>query len=262
MKILRILIINFFVCSAVFGDIKYQSLPKDVVSGNKYYRIPDGSPFKEHGIQIVDKKDGYPVRAGEKSIRFELRSGDCGKYKPPGRDDCKHNAERHEFHGKDFSKGNYWYAWSIYFPKDYKIADPNRTIIVQIKNRKKFGESQVPPWYFTNFNNGYGIVNTVRVPAGHATQLLTKEQILGQWNDILLNAKWTNKENGFLKVWVNNKLTYEYTGPTKRDDNMYFKFGIYRFSVFKEMPTQVIYFDEVRIGKTKEKVVGKLPPLN
>ena len=107
MKILRILIINFFVCSAVFGDIKYQSLPKDVVSGNKYYRIPDGSPFKEHGIQIVDKKDGYPVRAGEKSIRFELRSGDCGKYKPPGRDDCKHYAERHEFHGKDFSKGKY-----------------------------------------------------------------------------------------------------------------------------------------------------------
>ena len=65
-----------------------------------------------------------------------------------------------------------------------------------------------------------------------------------------------------MKVWVKNKLTYEYTGPTKRDDNMYFKFGIYRFSVFKEMPTQVIYFDEVRIGKTREKVVGKLPPLN
>ena len=43
---------------------------------------------------------------------------------------------------------------------------------------------------------------------------------------------------------------------------MYFKFGIYRFSVFKETPTQVIYFDEVRIGKTREKVVGKLPPLN
>ena len=30
----------------------------------------------------------------------------------------------------------------------------------------------------------------------------------------------------------------------------------------KDVPTQVVYFDEVRAGKTKEKVVGNLPPLN
>ena len=30
-------------------------------------------------IQLVNKKDGHPVRAGEKSIRFEVRFGDCGK---------------------------------------------------------------------------------------------------------------------------------------------------------------------------------------
>ena len=28
----------------------------------------------------------------------------------------------------------------------------------------------------------------------------------------------------------------------------------------QDVPTQVLYFDEVRIGKTKEKVVGKLRP--
>ena len=78
----------------------------------------------------------------------------------------------------------------------------------------------------------------------------------GKWTDILINCRFSREEDGFMKVWVNNKLTYEYTGPTKRDDNMYFKFGIYRFSVFKEMPTQVIYFDEVRIGKTGSTQVG------
>ena len=34
-------------------------------------------------IQLVNKKDGHPVRAGEKSIRFEVRNGDCGKEKIP-----------------------------------------------------------------------------------------------------------------------------------------------------------------------------------
>ena len=28
----------------------------------------------------------------------------------------------------------------------------------------------------------------------------------------------------------------------------------------QDVPTQAFYFDEVRIGKTKEKVIGKLPP--
>ena len=54
---------------------------------------------------------------------------------------------------------------------------------------------------------------------------------------------------------------------------VYFKFGIYR-SYLKQwiyssrnkkkekgVPAQVVYFDEVRAGKTKEKVVGNLPPL-
>jgi len=28
-------------------------------------------------MQVVNKKDGHPVRAGKKSIRFEVRAGDC-----------------------------------------------------------------------------------------------------------------------------------------------------------------------------------------
>ena len=30
-------------------------------------------------MEVVNKADGHPVRAGEKSIRFEVRAGDCGK---------------------------------------------------------------------------------------------------------------------------------------------------------------------------------------
>ena len=54
----------------------------------------------------------------------------------------------------------------------------------------------------------------------------------------------------------------------KKSSKVYFKFGIYRSFMIRwrnknnlqDVPSQVLYFDEVRIGKTKEKVVGKLPP--
>ena len=42
---------------------------------------------KKYGFNIVKNKDGHPVRSGEKSYRFEVRYGDCGK--DEGHNDCK-----------------------------------------------------------------------------------------------------------------------------------------------------------------------------
>ena len=47
-------------------------------------------------MQVVNKKDGHPVRSGKQSIRFEVRSGDCGKDEMGEWNDCKNDRERHE----------------------------------------------------------------------------------------------------------------------------------------------------------------------
>ena len=79
-------------------------LPKDVGSGNVYTKSLK-KDFKKYGYKIVNKKDGHPVRAGEKSIRFELRNGDCGE--DPGKwSDCKNDRQRHELSGDRFSQLN------------------------------------------------------------------------------------------------------------------------------------------------------------
>ena len=41
------------------------SLPKDVASGSKFKKSLTGSYYKKYGMQVVDKKDGHPVRAGK-----------------------------------------------------------------------------------------------------------------------------------------------------------------------------------------------------
>ena len=65
-KILVIILVSLFYCHTAFSE----KLPNDVVSGSKFKKSLTGNYYKKYGMQIVDKKDGHPVRAGKKSIRF------------------------------------------------------------------------------------------------------------------------------------------------------------------------------------------------
>ena len=77
-KILSIILITLFYSTSSFSV----TLPKDVVSGSKFKKSLTGNYYKKYGMEVVSKADGHPVRAGEKSIRFEVRAGDCGNEEP------------------------------------------------------------------------------------------------------------------------------------------------------------------------------------
>ena len=80
-KLLGIVVLGLFWCNAGFAETIVK-LPKDTASGyKKIIKSLTGKYFKDHGMQVVNKKDGHPVRIGEQSIRFEVRSGDCGEVK-------------------------------------------------------------------------------------------------------------------------------------------------------------------------------------
>ena len=105
-KLLIILLAFVFLPSQGFTD-NYQiqnpndycskiALPTDVASKDRYaFCLADKTAFKDHGFQIVDKSDGYPVRAGNHSMRFELRDGDCND-PVQGWNDCQNDRERFE----------------------------------------------------------------------------------------------------------------------------------------------------------------------
>ena len=44
-----------------------------------------------------------------------------------------------------------------------------------------------------------------------STQILSKEELLGKCNDILVNVN-CHKEDGYLKLWANNKLVFDFKG--------------------------------------------------
>ena len=199
-------------------------LPKDVGSGSKFYKSLTGKYYKDYGVQVVNKKDGHPVRSREQSIRFEVRHGDCGKDRVGGWSDCKNDRERHELSGGDsaMSKGEYWFSWSVYFPKDHQSLYPLSN------NYGQFHQQDGPPIFmFKELRDGYTVVRSIGEIDYDEGKLVDNKDMPGNWIDILINAKWSKKDDGFFKVWVNDELKYDYKGPTKTKQYVYQKFGIY-----------------------------------
>ena len=229
-------------------------LPKDVGSGNVYTKsLKKG--FKKYGYKIVNKKDGHPVRAGEKSIRFELRNGDCGE--DPGKwSDCKNDRQRHELSGDRF-RGKAWYAYSIYLPNDFKTVYPVKSAMAQFHQKGSW-----PTLMFQFTDMGYYADRQLGYQTQEMKKLLDVKDMIGKWNDILIHINSTSKDSGFYKIWVNGNLKYEYNGTITGGKENYFKFGIYQTKVSvwpmyhpdTPYPTQVVYYDEVRAGKSRQAV--------
>ena len=303
-KLLGILFLSLLLSGNSFAA-KIVKLTKDVSSGSKFYKSLTGKYYKKYGYQIVSKEDGHPVRAGNQSIRFEVRQGDCGR-DPGSWSDCKNDRERHELSGgqSHMTKGEYWFSWSIYFPKDHVNLFPLSNAYGQFHQI-----NGAPVFMFKQLKDGYTIVRTIG-DEDHDTKLLVKnKEMPGNWIDVLINAKWTKKKDGFFKIWINDELKYDYVGPTKSKSKVYQKFGVYSTSLtayynfkniefiekclnekgwpaqtkktFKKLkkgwvlnikrsiklhevckdfykpvdiPNRIVYFDEVRRGKTKDKV--------
>jgi len=234
-------------------------LPVDVASGwdfDKSLKLG----FRPWGYKIVNAVDGHPVRAGKQSVRFEVRPGDCSR-NSAGHDDCLADRERHELvqTGSQQKEGDkLWYAWSLYVPSDYPNVFPAKVTLGQ------FHQNPEVIWMFRNKGGGYHVNRQNTLGRGYGfDEILDDTALRGRWNDILVHVRWTYRDTGIFNVWVNEKKTYEYHGPTMgKNTTVYFKFGLYRAFVSRykaryrssALPVQVVYFDEVRRGRSRAEV--------
>ena len=157
---------------------------------------------KKYSLKLVNSKDGHPVRSGKKSYRFEVRYGDCG-YKP-GESDCKKDRQRTELQVKKLQKGkkDYWYSTSIYLPEDYQSVAPVRTTFAQLY------EKGWKPIFMVTDRSGEWL-EIGRMWSGEYVEMkkgIKINDMKGKWTDILINARFSREEDGYLKVWINDKL--------------------------------------------------------
>ena len=238
------------ICTNEFS--KKFNVTKDVGFGNTYQKnLWYG--FKPYGVCIVDKNEGHPTRLGQQSLRFELRDGDCGY--GSSWNDCDNDRQRHELASQKFkSNANYWFAWSIYLSDDYQVIYPAKNALGQFHQSDGF-----PLFMFQNHNGGYHLDRQFNHRTFNHMKLLEQEDMLGQWNDVIVNAKWTHKDDGFFKLWVNGKLMHFFEGQTQsKGDSVKLTFGIYHSYLSRAkvsiIPTHVVYYDEVRTARSCSKL--------
>ena len=268
LKILKNIRNSFFLFAILlsgFSDLEAKN-SKDV--SNTEVKRKTTSHKKKYSLTLANSKDGHPVRSGKKSYRFEVRLGDCGK--DSGHDDCKKDRQRTELQFKKHQMGkkDHWYSASIYLPENYQSVAPVRTTFAQL-----YEKGWKPILMITDRSGEW--LEVGRMWSGEYVEMkkaIRINDMRGKWTDVLVHANWSFNQDGFFKTWINNELKFEYKGRTlfkTKRPYVYLKFGIYRSFMsrwrnqnnIQDVPGQVLYFDEVRVGKSKKEVVGKLPPL-
>ena len=194
------------------------TMDSDVVSGEWSFKDTLDQNLKPWGFSVVEKADGHPVRSGEKSMRFEVRSGDCS-WARVGWNDCAKYRERREKKQNGYNRGERWYAWSIYLPQDFPVIWQAINVLGQFHNENHYqppfmfqiqGEADVKTKKFTEYY-------TIRSLGGsHGNyRLIDLEEMRGAWSDFLIHANWSTREDGFFRVYVNGKLGTLYTNAPK-----------------------------------------------
>jgi len=230
------------------------------------------------GYQNVSSPE--PVRAGQKSQRFEVRKGDCGE--SDGWSDCKNDRERSEVKVKNliYPKTDMWFSWSLFIPQDYKSANSVKTTVGQIHQSGvvRVGESSTaggfpsfPPLLQIDIRGDcfgatyHKLTRTTNslIDDGQYECMTTLDEIRGKWTDVVVHFN-SNAENGVLEIFINGQSKRNVKNPVIFvPDDFYLKYGIYRSFVSREtngVPDQVVYFDEVRMGKTRMDVDAQLNP--
>ena len=213
------------------------------------------------------KTYGYthvPDPLGQKKAdveRFEVRAGDCGSQS--GWSDCKNDRERSEL--SDYNRdpnGSYrWYSWEFFVPMNYPNVYPTKVALGQWHSVKSS-----PNFMLQNSSGGLYLDNQVTSNYDNAyTRLISKEDLRGKWHRITAEAKWSKDNDvGYFNVWVNGIQKVSYKGRTmqKKAQGAYFKYGVYRSFLKRyknsknvdEVPTQIVYYVNVRKGGTRQEV--------
>ena len=156
-----------------------------------------------------------------------------------------------------------WYALSLYLPTDFP-KEHNWLVMGPWHgcDKRHLGEASRHPVMAFRYDSGRFYL-TLR----HSTERIildddapaqinlfeTESYPLGQWNDFVVQAKWTCESDGFVNAWWNGKQAVQYRGPVGYNDNVgpYFEFGLYRGQTDR---TYVAYYNQVRSGTSPEDI--------
>ena len=204
--------------------------------------------------QIIFVPD--PLGSDDQVIQFEVSDGDCGENKQPDGSkwsDCDGGKDRAEINNRLPERGEVWYRWEIFFPKDYLSIFPAKNIhsqykLISEKNKKKNSRKYL---FFEEINYGLFFRGQKLV-----------DDVRGKWTEIQVHANWTTEKTGFLRIYANGELKFRNDGyATLRPgyDAVRTHHGIYRIDLYRYLksrslkiaPKQTVLYKNFSISRTE-----------
>jgi|GEM_PF-2969618 len=214
---------------------------------------------------ITVNASDYPTRSGPTALAFQVAPGQCAGNRTYN--DCANGRERAEILDRNrISTGReYWYAASFLIPRGVEAIDPAVTGLMQWQDTRGSGEITLGLSYY---RDGIELVQddptTQQTDDGDPPRpmvikyVIPRAQVQGRWHDLRLQAVWSARSDGRIRVWINDRLVHSHDGPNlNRDVAPSFKFGLYRSGLGRlngDAPRQVIFYDDVRAGDSQAAV--------
>lgn len=206
---------------------------------------------KTYGSLIVDRSNGYPVFDGGKSVRFEVRDGDCGWNS--SFNDCENDRSRSEVYEKNQQPlvgKTITYVEHVYIPQQIRFRPKGNNLLVLTQIN------------YSDTTNAFGALAYLVMENDNTLLIRTHRGFTWDWNKnytitttpydkwltIKYEVKISNESDGELKVYVDDKLLFSESRPTviTKSGLVFMKFGIYnsfKKNATESYATQVAYFD-------------------
>ena len=232
----------------------------------------------DYNFQYI--KDETKARAGKYFQRFELRDGDC--FGDDNWNDCENNRERVEFSAEPQQRPvkKQCYGYSLMLSKEFIDTHPTNTSLGQIHQKggptgTAEGLASFPPLiqidaFLGGLHLNWHVLSgskTNVIDRGYHYELKRLRNMKEVWTDISFCLDFENKR---MDVWIDGvqKVKILKSPINFVPEEIYFKHGIYRsfISKYKErkkknkMPTQVVFYDEIRRGASIEEVDVNINP--
>ena len=258
--------------------------------GNFGLRFSSHSGYEKHTNYMDQNDHNYSyisdndfARRGSFYQRFELRDGDC--FWDEYWNDCDNNRERIELSSEPRQKPEdiQCFAYSIMLDKAFIDIHPTNTTLGQV--HQIGGPSgtmeelpSFPPIIQIGARKGRlhfewhelsGSASNV-IDIGKDYDLISLDEMKDKWTDISFCLNYKDKR---MDVWINGIKKHEILKSPIRfiPESTYFKYGIYRsfISAYKQekmfgkddaLPTQIVFYDEVRRGNSIEEVDFNINP--
>ena len=227
--------------------------------------------YNPGSVRFASTANGEPVRAGQRSVRFELNQKD------PERNEGK----RAELAATpDEPRGaERWYGFSVYLPPDWK-NDWAGEIVTQWHQTDQAWENCTrycsPPLALGTKDGKWVISQNWQKTVGNTDDWFFSNTKVGasetgRWTDWVFHVKWSTGTDGVLQIWKDGEPVKEeapcdgpcddYTYKVGRNDDVgdsihgnYMKIGIYKFAWKSEETAtnkSVMFYDDLHIADAR-----------